>query len=149
MQASQSKFRLWIKVADGYKMRSFTKLNISSVKIPGMDALGAPIVASVLRVINTLQDNIIDALTPFLKDPFLDGANLSISVTPGVNHINHTLGRKLQGYAILSCNQVCVFDSLQDSNRTPELTLDLAVTYFKTDPAQVTTPPITLNIRVY
>lgn len=65
-------------------------------------------------------------LNPLLKSPLANSALLSgISLTSGVNTINHTLGTKLQGYlVVLNSASVTFYDS-QNTNPTPEKTLVL------------------------
>lgn len=85
---------------------------------------------NILRVINTLQGNIEDSLTPLLSKTQNDSTvltNITLSSTT-TNVINHTLGRTLTGWKVVRQRaQASIWDS-QDSNTSPGLTLLLNTT---------------------
>jgi hypothetical protein len=85
--------------------------------------LGNP--SDILRVINGLQSNIDDAITPMAFKSQNDSTILAnVTLTQGINNIvNHTLGRQLAGWQIVRKRaQADIWDS-QDSNTNPALTL--------------------------
>ena len=66
-------------------------------------------------------------LNPVLSNPILASSILpNITLSAGNNVINHKLGRNLQGWKITRMRGVFaqVYDT-QDSNQTPQLTLNL------------------------
>ncbi len=65
-------------------------------------------------------------LNPLLANPLVNGRLLQeITVKSGANTINHTLGKKLQGYfVVLNSANVTFYDS-QLTNQMPDLTLIL------------------------
>lgn len=65
-------------------------------------------------------------LNPVLANPLVSGLVLpQVLLATGANTVNHTLGRKLQGYIIILKNaNVTMYDS-QATNQRPELTLIL------------------------
>lgn len=65
-------------------------------------------------------------LNPLLNNPALDSIILkNISLTAGVNVINHKLSRTLQGWNPTRVRSSATFYDMQDSNQTPQLTLVL------------------------
>jgi len=65
-------------------------------------------------------------LNPLLGNPSLDSVILqNVSLAIGTNTINHTLGRKLQGWRIILINGAATIYDKQGSNQTPDLTLVL------------------------
>lgn len=65
-------------------------------------------------------------LNPLLGNPSLDSLILeNVSLNNGTNVINHTLGRKLQGWRIIRIGGAATIYDQQDSNQTPSLTLVL------------------------
>lgn len=67
------------------------------------------------------------ALNPIIANPTNSASILkSISLTVGINVINHKLGAPLQGWSIIRMRNVTSnIHDLQDSNQTPALTLVL------------------------
>lgn len=66
-------------------------------------------------------------IDPVIANPIVNGLILkSIPLKAGSNVINHKLGRKLQGWYTVRIrnNAVTLYDT-QDSNQTPNLTLNL------------------------
>lgn len=65
-------------------------------------------------------------IDPILSNPLSKAIILpSVTLTTGVNIINHKLGRKLQGWYITRIRaSATVFDT-QDANQSPQLTLQL------------------------
>jgi len=76
------------------------------------------------RVINQLQDSLIQGIKPLIANPFLNGRLIeNVSLKVGSNSINHGLGRKLQGWSIVRKRaQAGVYDT-QDENEIPDKTL--------------------------
>lgn len=66
------------------------------------------------------------ALNPVLANQLMGGNLLqSITVASGANTINHSLGRKLQGYVVVMNNAAVTFYDSQATNQYPDLTLVL------------------------
>jgi hypothetical protein len=82
--------------------------------------------ANVLRVINTLQNNIQNSINPMVSKIQNDSTQLiSVSLLAGQNNIiNHTLNRILNGWSIVRMRSVAakIYDT-QDNNPSPNLTL--------------------------
>jgi hypothetical protein len=70
--------------------------NFRKVNAAGGDGNDVP------RLLNTIQTNIEAALKPIQNCPIVDGTMIDVSVVGGWNTINHKLGRKMQGYIIVS-----------------------------------------------
>lgn len=65
-------------------------------------------------------------LGPLVANPVLQGIILqNVELSAGVNVINHKLGRKLQGWYPVRVRAAAIFFDTQDTNRFPELTLQL------------------------
>lgn len=65
-------------------------------------------------------------LNPVLANPMINGYLIpGVVLKLGVNHVNHGLGRKLQGYIIVRNNAAETFYDSQDENQYPDLTLAL------------------------
>ena len=66
------------------------------------------------------------SLNPVLANPIVNGLILSnIKVVAGANTLNHTLGRKLQGYVVILNSAAVTYYDNQSTNQKPELTLIL------------------------
>lgn len=79
------------------------------------------------RIINQLQDNIANVVNPIASNLVINGLVLMrVPLVNGSNTINHLLGRNLIGWFLTRQRDVLVvvFDT-QDSNPTPQLTLQL------------------------
>lgn len=76
--------------------------------------------------LNQVQLSLVRTLNPVFNTPILGGDYLSsVSLTTGLNIINHGLERNLNGWIIVRQRaQAQLWDS-QDSNKTPTLTLAL------------------------
>jgi hypothetical protein len=74
--------------------------------------------------LNTVQLNLVRTLNPIFNTPTLGGNLLSnITLTAGVNTINHGLGRNLNGWQLVRQRaQANIWDT-QDSNKMQNLTL--------------------------
>lgn len=75
----------------------------------------------------TMQTNWAAQLDPLLAIPMNSGGLLkSVKLLPGLNTINHLLGKKLTGYYITRMRNAWsnIYDT-QDQNQTPTLTLTL------------------------
>jgi hypothetical protein len=71
--------------------------------------------------LNRIQDNIAAAFNPTVTNqPVLLKA---VPLVSGLNKINHTLGRNLQGWSIRRQRSAATFYDTQDSNPNPNLTL--------------------------
>lgn len=92
------------------------------------------------RVINSLQQNVQDAVNPMAIKVQNDSTlltNISLKVANNPTTINHTLGRVLLGYNVMLKGNAVVWDS-QDSNKSPQLTLLLN-----------TSADVTISLLVY
>jgi len=80
--------------------------------------------------LNKLQDNIAEAISPFIKNLLLDGSILSgIELVTGQdNIINHKLGRSLVGWLIIGNDTNAVVYDNQANNSLPNSTLLLITT---------------------
>lgn len=68
-------------------------------------------------------------LNPIIVLPTSQGLVLqNVAVTAGANVINHKLGRKLQGWYPTRVRAATALYDTQDSNKTPDLTLQLTAT---------------------
>lgn len=78
------------------------------------------------RNVNQLQQNLKQALDPFLKAALLQGYILSdVALSSGDNIIRHGLDRKLQGYITVLANAAATIYDKQSENTSPETTLIL------------------------
>lgn len=78
-------------------------------------------------------------LNPVLSNPVVSGSTLSgLVLVTGANVINHFLGRKLQGYAVVMNSAAVTYYDSQLTNPKPELTLILNAS-----------GPATVSIYVY
>lgn len=78
-------------------------------------------------------------LNPLLKNPITSGIILkSVSLVSGNNVVNHLLGRKLQGWYIVRIRSASTIYDTQDSNQTPQLTLNL-----------VASAPVIIDLAVF
>jgi hypothetical protein len=85
-----------------------------------------PIFHTQLRELSMLQTQWSSAINPVLNNPISNGVLLSnVVLTTGANVINHTLGRKLQGWTMTRIRASATFYDTQDTNTMPELTLQL------------------------
>ena len=82
-------------------------------------------IQEIVRVVNQLQDGLEAHLNPILKDPFLTGQLIEAELILGENTIDHQLGRKPQGYLIVSQDAAGSVYSKQADNDSPHLTLVL------------------------
>lgn len=65
-------------------------------------------------------------LNPLLDNPTIDNLVLkNISLASGVNVVNHKLGRPLQGWSVSRIRASATIFDTQDTNQTPQLTLNL------------------------
>lgn len=78
------------------------------------------------RNVNQLQQNIKQAVDPLINNPISSGNILySVSLASGANSIPHLLNRTLQGWFMTRVRASATFYDTQDSNQTPQLTLNL------------------------
>jgi len=93
-----------------------------------------------IRELGQMQTTWATQLNPLIKNPANNSSILqSVSLSAGSNTINHKLGRKLQGWALVRQRGVAasVYDN-QDSNQYPDLTLIL-----------VSSAPVVVDILVF
>jgi hypothetical protein len=65
-------------------------------------------------------------LNPFLSNPANNSLILeNVSLAAGANVVNHKLGRKLSGWKTTRVRASATIYDTQDSNQTPQLTLQL------------------------
>ena len=65
-------------------------------------------------------------LNPVINQPLISGrlvTNVSLSI--GMNQVNHGLGRKLQGWIVVGLNAPAQIYDAQAQNQMPQLTLTL------------------------
>lgn len=89
--------------------------------------LSLPIFRTEDQKLSLLQTQWASVISPLLKSPLATPVILpSIRLATGANVISHRLGHKLQGWVIVRMRSaaVTVYDT-QDTNRTPQLTLQL------------------------
>lgn len=73
-----------------------------------------------------LQTNWKRYLDPILSHPINNGLILeNVNLSSGINTINHTLGRALQGWIVVRQNAAATFYDNQSANIMPALTLIL------------------------
>lgn len=78
------------------------------------------------RVLNLIQDKMLDVLNPLATLPLSDALILkSVTLAIGDNVINHGLGRKLVGWFVVRKSAVSNIYDKQGSNTIPALTLIL------------------------
>lgn len=84
----------------------------------------------VVRVVNTLIGNLQQIFTALLQKVQLDSLIIqNVVLKPGVNTIQHTLGRNLSGWEIVrQRSQASIWDS-QDSCPNPSVNLQLNCDY--------------------
>lgn len=84
--------------------------------------------SSVLRVINQLQQNIVDAFTPMVEKTQNDSLVLqNVQLRAAQNNaVNHTLGRNLQGWKLTRQRTQSQIWDTQDLNKSPNLSLWLS-----------------------
>lgn len=88
--------------------------------------MSLPIYKTDDKDLTLLQSTWSTAINPVLSLPFNNGVILSnISLSTGSNTINHTLGRKLQGWIITRLSASCQLYDTQATNPMPALTLQL------------------------
>lgn len=76
--------------------------------------------------LDIMQTTWAQQLNPIIENPLIKGLILpNITVSIGNNVINHKLGRKLQGWYIVRKRAAAEIYDQQDSNQTPQLTLNL------------------------
>ena len=65
-------------------------------------------------------------INPYLSEAFLNGQLLTkVALVTGSNTISHKLGRPLQGWVPVRIRASATFYDTQDTNTTPEITLQL------------------------
>lgn len=100
-----------------------------------------PFVQTTDRKVNQLQQNIIQAVTPLLKNPVVNGGSILASQTLAIgnNTLAHGLGRTLQGWLIVRYHGAWaqIFDN-QDTNSKPAVNLILNAS-----------APVTVDVYVF
>lgn len=80
-----------------------------------------------------------NAIDPVINNPINSASVLkSISLKAGANSVNHLLGAPLQGWLVCRQRASASFYDTQDSNPTPQLTLNL-----------VSSAPVVVDIVVW
>lgn len=88
--------------------------------------MSLPIFQTALKDLSLMETSWASQLNPLLANAMNNSLILkSISLATGANVINHTLGRKLQGWIIVRQRASAAVYDTQDSNQTPNLTLQL------------------------
>lgn len=88
--------------------------------------MSLPILQTSSKDIQLMQTGWSQQLNPLISNPSLQSIILKkISLTSGANVINHLLGRNLQGWRIVRLRALASIYDTQDSNTTPQLTLQL------------------------
>jgi len=76
--------------------------------------------------LSKVQRDLVRTLNPVFSTPILGGNLLTNqSLVTGLNTINHGLGRNLNGWIPVRIRAAATFFDSQESNKTPQLTLDL------------------------
>lgn len=76
--------------------------------------------------LDLMQTKWAQELNPVIANPILQNNILkNISLVSGANVVNHKLGRNLVGWQIIRQRSAASFFDTQDTNQTPELTLNL------------------------
>jgi hypothetical protein len=89
-----------------------------------MSAIG--LVQSTDRLMNQLQQNIKQAVTPVLRNPLVQGNLITgIALKTGDNTISHGLGQTLQGWIVVGQGSAASFYDKQASNPNTQKTLIL------------------------
>lgn len=77
-------------------------------------------------ILSMMQTKWASILNPLLSNPCNQSSILpSVSLKSGANIVNHKLGQKLQGWNIVRQRANATIFDTQDSNQTPEITLQL------------------------
>lgn len=85
-----------------------------------------PIYQSQSKEMSLMQTNWASQLNPLLSLPLTQGLVLSgVVLAVGYNSINHTLGRKLQGWFMVRQRSAASFYDDQDNEKNPSLILKL------------------------
>lgn len=87
--------------------------------------MGLPYYKSDDQSFTLLQTAWASQINPVLANPLVNGIfQKNVVLTPGINVINHKLGRALQGYVITGMHNIFsqIFDT---TSNTPNLTLNL------------------------
>jgi hypothetical protein len=88
--------------------------------------MALPIFQTGSKDLSQMQTTWAQKLNPVIDSPISQGLLLkSVSLSSGANTINHTLGRKLQGWIVVRIRSGASIYDTQDSNSMPELTLTL------------------------
>lgn len=88
--------------------------------------MALPIFQSSSRELLLLQTGWASQIDPVLQLPLNSGVLLkSVVLASGPNTINHTLGRKLQGWILTRVRSSATVYDTQDTNSQPTLTLQL------------------------
>jgi hypothetical protein len=91
------------------------------------------------QTLEQLQSKWPAILNPIIKNPANNSSTLqNVSLTSGVNVINHKLGAKLQGWSIVRQRAAASIYDNQDSNQSPQLTLVL-----------VSSAPVVVDLQVF
>jgi len=78
------------------------------------------------RELNQFQQQVISAVDPVLENPIVNGRLIeSITITSGINRIDHGLGRTLVGWIVVRNGASVTFYDNQSTNSTPDRTLVL------------------------
>lgn len=76
--------------------------------------------------LNLVQQNLVRTLNPIYNTQTLGGTILqNIPLKAGANSINHKLGRNLVGWQLTRIRAASTIFDTQDTNKTPDLTLNL------------------------
>lgn len=101
--------------------------------------MALPIFQSDNRDLQMMQTQWASQLNPLLAQPTASAVLLkAVKLTSGANQINHTLGRKLQGWTIVRQRAAATIYDQQDANQYPQLTLSLNAS-----------APVTVDILVF
>jgi len=88
--------------------------------------MALPIFKSDDKDVMLLQTNWASVINPVVNNPLTNGILLKeVSLATGANVINHRLGRKLQGWILVRIRAASSIYDTQDTNQTPQLTLNL------------------------
>lgn len=106
--------------------------------------MGLPKFQPLGQVVSPKDFSLLQSTWSALIDPLLgrkqNQSNIlsGIALTSGANVVNHLLGRPLQGWKIVRQNAAAAIYDTQDTNTTPDLTLNLNAS-----------APVTVSIEVF
>lgn len=101
--------------------------------------MALPIYQSDSKEMSLMQTVWASLINPVLGNPLVQGSLIrNVALVSGTNQVNHKLGRKLQGWALVRKRASADIYDAQDLNSMPQLTLSL-----------VSDAPVVVDIYVF